>query len=303
MEFQSNQQLIKPSKRFLIRGGIATGIVAIILLVQTSWFQNLFSKGGHNGLAVNPDITVGELVTKDSNGNGIPDWQERLWGLDPTAATTNGVSNKTIIEERRKTLEGGGSQNGPLNETDILAQQLYGATTALGQTGLINKDSLATIGANLGKNIDLKQATNHYSLKNLSTVKTTSSSLRSYYDAVFSIISKYEDDSAEIDIIVSTLESGDYSGLSELPNKAIKYKALSKSLQNIKVPVGVADYHLAIINGLYGMADSFTYIAEAEDNGINALSGIGIYKTYALRTDQALINMHDYLLQYGIIQE
>ena len=301
MEYLNNLQKIKPSKRFIIRGGIATGIIAVILMVQTTWFQNLFSKGGRRGVVVDPNITVGELVTKDSNGNGIPDWQERLWGLDPTVATTNGVSNKTIIEERRKSLGGANEQTGPLNETDMLAQQLYGVTTALGQSGVINDDSQASIGASLGKTMDLKEATNHYSIKDISTVKTTTSSLRSYYNTMAGIVTKYGDDSAEINIIVSALETGDYSGLSELPKKAIAYKALSKSLQTIKVPVGVADYHLAIVNGLYGIAESFNYLAEMEDNGINALAGIGIYKTYALRTDQALINMHDYLLRYGII--
>lgn len=303
MESQSNSKILKPSKSFLIRGGVATGIIGLLLIVQTSWFQNIFSKSSSEGVKVDPNTTVGDLVVKDSNSNGIPDWQERLWGLDPTVATTNGVSNKTIIEERRKSLEGAGGQSGPLNETDILAQQLYSVTTALGQSGVINGDSLASIGANLGETIDLKQATNYYSIKDISTVKTTASSLRSYYNTMANIVTKYGDDSAEVDIIVSALETGDYDKLSVLPQKAISYKALSKSLQSIRVPVGVADYHLAIINGLYGIAESFNYLAEMEDNGINALAGIGIYKTYALRTDEALINMSNYLVQYGIIQE
>ncbi|MEK7228025.1 MAG: hypothetical protein AAB681_01560 [Patescibacteria group bacterium] len=298
---QEINKITPPSRRFLIRGGVATGIIAIVLVAQTSWFQNIFSKNGTKGIKVDPNMTVGDLVTKDSNGNSIPDWQERLWGLDPTVATTNGVSNKTIIEEKRKSLGGANDQTGPLNETDILAQQLYGATTALGQTGFISSDNFASIGSNLGKTIELKQATNHYSIKDIGTVKTTASSLKSYFNTMSDIVAKYGDDSAEIDIIVSALESGDYSRMSELSQKAIKYKALSKSLQIIKVPVGVADFHLSIINGLYGIAESFNYIAEAEDNGINALAGIGIYKTYALRTDLALINMHDYLLDYGII--
>lgn len=300
---EKQKKITLPSKHFLIRGSIATGIIALVLVAQTSWFQNIFLKNSKRGIAVDPNTTIGDLVVKDSNGNGIPDWQERLWGLDPTVATTNGVSNKTIIEEKRKSLEGSGGQTEPLNETDILAQQLYGVTTALGQSGVINNDSLASIGANLGKGIDLKQIKNQYSIKDIRTVKTTADSLNSYYDSMAKITGSYKDDSAEIDIIVSVLESGDYSMMPELKKKAIDYKALSKSLQIIKVPVGMADYHLTIINGLYGIAESFNYIAEMEDNGINALSGIGVYKYHALATDQALINMHDYLLRYGIIGE
>ncbi len=37
-------QAFRPSKQFLIRGGMATLIVAIILIVQTDWFRALFNK-------------------------------------------------------------------------------------------------------------------------------------------------------------------------------------------------------------------------------------------------------------------
>src|SRR5690348_17285703 len=92
----------RPSKQFLIRGGIATGIVALILIVQTDWFRALFNKPPLP--PTTSDKTVGEFIAKDSNGNGIADWEEKLWGLDPTALYTNGVPNKQIIEEKKHAL-------------------------------------------------------------------------------------------------------------------------------------------------------------------------------------------------------
>ena len=303
MEFQDNNTKIqKPSKAFLKRGGIATGIIALLLVVQTPWFQGIFSKKDKKNSLVAQDATIGDVVSKDSNNNGIPDWQERLWGLDPTVATTNGVSNKTIIEEKRKSLQGQvlGEEN--LNETDIVAQQLYGVTSALGQSGL-NSSSLASIGADLGESIELKQPVNKYSVSDIKTTKTTFSSLKNYFNTVSSIVSKYDDDTEEISLIISALETEDFSNLSKLTQKSIDYKSLSKQLKDIKVPVGVSDYHLNIINGLYGIAESFDYIAELEDNGINALSGINSYKNYSLLIEQTLISMNDYFLNYGIIKE
>ncbi|MBY0329001.1 hypothetical protein K2Q02_02830, partial [Patescibacteria group bacterium] len=68
-----------PSKQFLIRGGIATGIVTLILIVQTEWFLGLFNKKPQQ---IDPNITIGDAIAKDSNGNGIPDWEERRLGQD-----------------------------------------------------------------------------------------------------------------------------------------------------------------------------------------------------------------------------
>ncbi len=303
MESQDNNpKFTLPSRAFLKRGGIATGIIALILIVQTPWFQGLFSKKDKKGVAINQNSTIGEVVSKDSNGNGIPDWQERLWGLDPTVATTNGVSNKTIIEQKRKSLQGQSLGEENLNETDIIAQQLYGVTSALGQSG-ISDTSLSSIAADLGKSIDLKQPVNKYSAQDLSTTKTTASSLRNYYNTVSSIVSKYDDDTEEISLIISALETEDFSRLSELTQKSIDYKNLSKQLKAIKVPIGVSAYHLNIINGLYGIAESFDYISKLEDNGISALAGISSYKNYSLLIDQTLINMSEYFIDYGIIRE
>lgn len=304
MESLNNHSSLRPSKRFLIRGGIATLLIALILTVQTTWFRKLFSKISKNKSDITINTTVGDMVTKDSNGNGIPDWQEKLWGLDPNVATTNGVSNKVIIEQKRKALQGENSASSEnLNETDILARQLYGLTTAVSQSGSITSNGFASIGADLGKTIDLKEPKNKYSINDIPSVKTTSASLKAYFNNVSNIVATYDDDVEEISLIISALENEDFSKLNELSQKAIEYKALGKKLKDIKTPIGVASYHLSIVNGLYGMGESFEYISELENNGINALAGISIYKNYALSMDQALINMHDYLLQYGIINE
>lgn len=302
MEYQDNEKLKGPSKAFIKRGAVATSIIALILIVQTSWFQKIFSKDAKNGLVINEDTTVGEVVTKDSNGNGITDWQERMWGLDPTVAFTNGVSNKTIIEEKRKSLQGA-STNNNLNETDLLAQQLYGVTTALSQSTSINSTGLNQLGSDLGESFDIKEATNEYGIKDIKTIKTTAKSLNSYYNSVKSIISKYTDEIAELDIVINALETQDFSQISQLTQKSIEYKSLSKSLKDISVPVGVADYHLAIINSLYGMGEALFYLSQIEDNGINALSGISIYKTHSLIAEESLIKMNNYFISYGIINE
>ena len=136
-----------PSKKFLIRGAIAASIVATILIVQTPWFLNLFKKKEEARKEALSNATVGELVGKDSNNNGIADWEERLWGLDPTKLTTNGVANKTIIEQKRKQL--GGTDDTPLNENDRLARDLFMVASAVGQEGVATTGTL--YGASAGR--------------------------------------------------------------------------------------------------------------------------------------------------------
>ncbi len=301
MEPQENHISYKPSKQFLVRGGIAVGIIIVVLIVQTDWFRGLFNKSPNSVEILNSNETVGGLIGKDTNGNGIPDWEERLWGLDPAVLYTNGVPNKQIIEEKKKNLGITDSDDGPLNETDILAQQLFSITSAINQSDQGDSGILSTIGSDIGSSIKFKQVSNRYSLQNVKTTKTTTASLTSYYNSVTKISEKYKNEIAATDVLVPALETGDFSEVSKLKETAASYIAFSKSLQALTVPTGIIEQHLAMINGFYGMADSFQYILEIEDNGVNAVAGIAIYKNYALRVDKALLELNDYFFNYGII--
>ncbi len=291
---------IHPSKQFLIRGGIALGIVALILLIQTNWLHRLFQK--KNTPASAPVVTVSDITAQDSNGNGIPDWEERLWGLDPTVLYTNGVSNKEIIDAKKKALGVTDATTGtPTNETDAIAQKLFSITTALSQNSTVDDASLQKIATQLGSSVNIASVGNTYSLKNIRRVATSPVSLTTYYKNFNAIITKTDLNQEDVTIIVNAAETGDYTQLPALTQTGATYLALAKQLNTLAVPIGVAQYHLDIINSFAGMATSFTYLQQMPDNGTQALVGVALYKVYSTRGQTALYNLHDYLVKYGIL--
>jgi hypothetical protein len=245
--------------------------------------------------------TVGDLLTADTNGNGIADWEEKLWGLDPTVLYTNGVPNKQIIEERKKALGVSDVPDSELNDTDRLARQLYALTNALGQNENVSDETLQDIATKLGTAVNIQQISNTYTSKDFRTVKTSKQSLNVYYAAMSSIVTQYDTGAADINVIITALETGDTSRLPELAQSATSYMKFSKEIGAIPVPVGVAPYHLAIMNSFAGVATSFTYLGQLDNNGVSALTGIAIYRTYDHRLNTALSSMRDYLTRYGIL--
>lgn len=292
-----------PSKKFLIRGGIATAIIVVILIIQTAWFRALFNKKPLPPTIKVESATIGSLVGKDSNSNGIADWEEKLWGLDPTVLYTNGVSNKQIIDKKKKALGVTDTGTETENETDLLAKQLFTITSAVGQSDQSSAEALKSIGADLGNGVDLKQISNHYTRTNITTVKTSTASLTNYYSALSKIISAYDDESVGINIVISALETGDTSRLPELKNTGTMYMSLAKQLQKTPVPIAVAEQHLTLMNGFYGIGQSFSYLLQMDDNGVYGIVGIGIYKEYATKVDQAFSDLRDYFIQYGILKQ
>jgi len=286
-----------PSKQFLIRGGIATVIVAIILIVQTEWFLALFNKKPKQ---IDPNLTIGDAIAKDSNSNGIPDWEERLWGLDPTELYTGDMSNKEIIDNKKRalglTIEG----EEDLNETDRLARQLFSISASLGQEGA-SLDDMGNAGAALGNSIEVAYVGNHYSRSDLKTTSTTAAALRAYQQKSSTILKKYAVAQTDFNSIIAAVETGDYSNLSGLTVTAVNYRTISKELAAIPTPIGIAQYHLDIINGLYGMAESFQYIVQLESNAVVGLNGLAIYKEYSTKLDLAALDLNYFLTDYGIL--
>lgn len=291
----------RPSKQFLIRGGIAIGIVAIVLAVQTDWFQKLFTKNS-NEENIENTLTVGDVIDKDSNGNGIPDWEEKLWGLDPSVLYTNGVPNSQIIEDKKRALGVTGIvDESTLNETDRLSRELYTLATALGQSGDVDTATLEQIAASFGSSIDTNRVQNQYSVKDIQTIKTTSQSLNAYTKQLTTILARYDQNQADIDVVITAVETGDETGLAELETTQTQYRALAQELKAVPVPIGIALYHLNMINGITGIADSFTFIQQLSENGIGALIGVATYREYSTMFDTAALEMAQYLTDYGIL--
>lgn len=297
-----SEQSLAPSKQFIIRGSIAISIITILLVVQTTWFKHLFKK--NNSKTETPVVTtVGDAINKDTNGNSIPDWEEKLWGLDPSVLYTNGISNQKIIEDKKKVLGVTETSEENLNETDQLARQLFALTAALGQSEELDNATLKEIANKIGSSVNVKDSINQYSLKDIQTVQTSTTTLRSYYSAMQKITSAERGYTPDIEAIAAAVETEDLSTLEDFSTTAAAYKKMAKSLSAVPVPIGVAPYHLQIMNSFVGIAESFSYIEQINDNSIIALVGIATYKTHNTRLSIALINMADYLAKYGILKE
>lgn len=85
-----------PSKKFA--SIIISIIVIIALFFATKWIISIIKERKISKDSPTP-MTVGSLIQKDSNKNGIADWEEYLWGLNPEK---NGQENKDFIMAKKK---------------------------------------------------------------------------------------------------------------------------------------------------------------------------------------------------------
>jgi hypothetical protein len=246
---------------------------------------------------------VKELLDKDSNGNGVSDWEEKLWGLDPKVEYTGGVANKTIIEQRKQSLNiptNNKISGGAINDTEKLSRELFALAATLGQSDEVDNQTLQEIASKLGETVRAKTSV-VYTVKDIKTVPTTEESLKKYAKDIVSAIGSFDKNTADIDLVIKGLENGDFSHLDELGKSAVIYKDYSKKLLTVTAPIGVTQYHLSLLNSFNGFAESFYYLSKIEDDSMSGLIGVAIYQAYNEKIAIATFNLEDYLTKYGII--
>lgn len=291
------QPITPPSKKFFRSAAVVTGIVAILITVQTAWFRGLF-QSEKPASAIPDGLTVRQAIQNDSNQNSIPDWEERLWGLDPTVAVTDGVANKVLVEQKRKQYQTG--EAAPTTKTDQLSRSLFALSVALGEDA--DAAVLEKIAEEIGAQINTNGLVNQYRLASIKTVQTTQASLEAYYAALSARYKKYPTIGTELPLIAAASDTGVIEDPEALRVIAVAHKALARELAAIPTPIGITTYHLAIINHLDHIGSSIELILALEEDGVDAVLGAGFYGNYTLALAQSSEALKEYLSEYSILE-
>lgn len=285
-----------PSKTFIFRAIAAIVVVVIFIL----WQQKFFSGKDTLIEEVSPEqktVMKGSLL-KDSNGNGIADWEEQLWGLDPTVETTNGIANKTLIEERKKQLQQ--KNSGPTNKTDELAQNIYVINSTL-DTDNPNSQQIANNAMEkLSETIKVGEYRSQFTKKDFRIVPTTTAALTKYNTELIKKTSIADTYDNEIEIIVEATESGNTDNVSKLITIGKQYQALAASLATIPTPTGIAYLHLSLVNNFNNMGKSLIDSAKISEDPVAAISSIAAYRNYSESLQNTAEAIQNYLVRYTI---
>ncbi len=289
-EIQNIKKYLPSKKLGYILGGSA--LVVIIILVATSKFGHTLSFGKKHNISAS---TVGELVGKDSNKNGIADWEESLWGLDPKG---NGNSNKAIIEAKRREAAASSvvDPNYPVTAgtpNDTVTRELLSTILALQQADALTPEAVTNIALSMGVKINQNRTSiDTYSADDLQSVPETVQSVKDYGKKIGALTDKYgaTNMGTEFDIIDEGLTVGSEDALKKLDAIADNYISFSEELIHLPTPQGAKYYVLPFANSLASLGKSLKKIENIYTDSIGGLTGIGDYtqaiNTYERATDR-----------------
>ena len=268
---------ILPSKKFALI--IGAGAVLLIVFFATA---NLiggtkgYIKGGGRP-PVSATGTLGDVINRDSNGNGIADWEESLWGLDPKI---DGEKNKQIIEQKRKQAGIIPTTGGTISETptEQFSRDLVATIFALHQSGSPTPEAVTNLSLAIGGDIDTKRSTEPtYRTSSISSVSAPSR--EKYKKNLEQALTYYidQDIGSELDSIAESLDVNDEEALSKLSYFSDLYKNLAEDVVDLKTPKDAVTYALALANASAKISKSLSKIKEYNTDALSALVGVDEY--------------------------
>ena len=285
-----------PSKKFSIIIGACIAVI-LAVFITTSYFgsKSSFNKNPDSFNLISSSGTLNQTISQDSNNNGIPDWEESLWGLDPNG---DGASNKKIIETKKAGNAIKTEDSDLPTPTDIFTREFMSTVLALRQSGNLTPDALTKVAQTIGNDVDNKHANPvTYSMSDLKIVSTgTLKEKIAYEDALKTLISQYDnvDLGSELSIISDSLNQNNSGSLKLLDPIAVAYVDLAKKIVALKTPSEISQNALDLANATAEMGQTLAHIENLYTDTIHGMVSLDDYVKASDQADRATTTIASY---------
>ncbi|MFA6605323.1 MAG: thrombospondin type 3 repeat-containing protein [Patescibacteria group bacterium] len=301
-----------PSKKFMLitSACIVLAIIIFVIFFMSSSGESFFTgnKETNNTLKVG-NQSIADLIQNDTDGDGIADWEEALWGTDKNKKITfNDTPDATYIENKKKELKIEGSVNETkLTETEKFAREFFTSYSAMKSSGQVDDETINSFSNALGQKIVNPNLIDQYTETDIKINEEDDSiSKQKYYESIKKLFKSYQSAGIgdELDIVSKGLvtnsasgaanDTDQYSKLSEIANA---YQDFAKKIMEVSVPQSLTEYHLQIANNANNTGISVSNMSEIVSDPIVGLSGLSQYQKYSDDLIKAVADLENFLLK------
>jgi hypothetical protein len=325
-----------PSKELVIFGIIPLVVLAVGGFVYSKLQIPQIAPTAAQQKQLTPPKIAKVLTEKDSDNDGLKDWEESLWGSDPNNADTDGdgttdgeevatnrdplvagpddILTQTNIAKRASGRYPGGAGTEPGWYTDgsSLSQEFtrrfFGDILARQKNGPIDISSLDdeyldTLIAGFDTAAELRGT---YTINDLKLIpgKPTVEQLRNYANAMGKAAQENTLEEADADpalfIFRDALIRQDPARLTEISIISQSMFKTAKAFVDIPVPTDIAKHHLTTVNNAVSLSILFKHMSETYTDPLRIMIEIKEYPSISASSRSAATAIHKYLTEQGV---
>ena len=266
-----------PSDQFAKRAGIIIGVIAIVGIGIAIWQAdgNPFTNNGAAGEYAFTNI--------DSDGDGLRDWEEEVWGTDPNKVDSDGdgVDDGQEVKDDRDPAKNGNDaltdtrmanvfnayklrnlQN--INITKQISDKILPHSLLLadrlqaGDNDFSNGDTDLLIKPIVD---EYRIESNSLTIEDLNLVPVTPDSLREYFTLIIETATAGLENNAGNEVTL-TLEQSNVDINRQLNN----YRRVVDAFLRAEVPTSIGEPHARVLNNFISLQNNFELLISAGNN-------------------------------------
>jgi hypothetical protein len=261
------------------------------------------------------------MATKDSDKDGLPDWEEALYATDPHIVDTfhigmtdgEAVSRGLIVPKAISDIpvatsspQGIGSIDPSLPQapregtlTAAFAQSFFTLYVAAKESkggGDLSQDELSDISSKALSTLSsaVSIATDYKTMKDLAVIESSPEALRTFAiqaEAVLLQNTSEQAASSELTLLKNAIVKGDTAAYGYLNTRAKAYRSSAAGLAVLKVPKDIAPDALLLINTLMRMGGVTADFAIAETDPLTSILALKQYLQIVTDLGKAFIRI------------
>lgn len=273
------------------------------------------------------------IATKDSSGDGLPDWQKVLYGIPVNATTTDyfhlgmtdgeavarglivprAVANVSVATSTAKSAGGVDYASAGLTSpsegtlTDAFAKGFFalylsakqangGVDLTASQTNTLAEQALSQLSQSISSTSDFKKATD------ITVSGSGPDALRAFATAAEAVMKKNKNDATMSEIEYFQLAvQGDAGASAHLVSLADSYRDSALGLAALPVPKELAAVDLAIVNAIMRLSEIDRDFSRVATDPLTAMLALQQYKPTELAAEQAFANLANIYVANGVI--
>lgn len=258
-------------------------------------------------------------AAKDTDADGLPDWQEALYGTDPvnpnsfSAELTDGEAVAQGLLTPQSLASKVPKDEGMISGLDVADDSLtarfsreffarYFSTR--GNAPPSSEEVLVFVNDAVAELSAERLATDAFTVNDLELSPNTGAEALTNYAALVEdalVENSVPADRTDLEYFAEAVEKGSADSLSKLADISGGYEAVASALMAIPAPEEVALAHLELANALARLGEATGDLAALKSDPIRTLLGIGGYRQYEFGYVQALAQVSHAFAKSGTL--
>lgn len=287
-------------KLFIIFIPVIIGLGIFAMVHEKGTPQKIKNQANYTPQVVSVQNAI--INETDTDGDGVPDWEEVIWKTDLNKPNTYGIPDKSYISQKTEEEKNATSTSATLNNTERLSQELFTQYVALQQAGQLNDAAIKTMTERIAQSADVTSANTLYTASSFKTFSNSDNvRMQTYANNLMNINSKYITNfKNKTENLQITLGNPDFA--KTMAEASTYYSKMAAELSRIPIPEGAVQYHLAYVNTIEQSAEGLLEFSKYTDDPLSSLVGIQRHAKAEVDQSTAIENLTSFLNQNGILE-